>query len=157
MMYVKRWKGLRMSCDVGEVMERLENELTYVTAHSPTLPLLYLRHSSFFNPSFASPTLQALHLIHLASRPRKEPLWRASIPGIYRIPRFLRYVTWRAAHDIWAKFHINQVTSLEIVRGPEFYTDTHRHTHTHTHTHIDACFISLVFLHEQAWAARQVN
>ena len=42
---------------------------TYVTAHSPTLPLLYLRHSSFSNPSFASPTAQALHLIHLASRP----------------------------------------------------------------------------------------
>ena len=29
---------------------------TYVTTHSPTLPLLHLRHSSFSNPSFASPT-----------------------------------------------------------------------------------------------------
>ena len=88
-----------MSCDVGEVRERLENELcydynyelcsfsnlsvpsttlqlilqpfrrfTYVTAHSPTLPLLLLRNSSFSNPSFASPASQALHLIHLASR-----------------------------------------------------------------------------------------
>ena len=28
---------------------------TYVTAHFPTLPSLYLRHSSFSNPSFASP------------------------------------------------------------------------------------------------------
>ena len=42
---------------------------TYATAHSPTLPLLHLRHSSFSNPSFASPTSQALRLIHLASRP----------------------------------------------------------------------------------------
>ena len=55
---------------------------TYVTAHSATLPsfylrhssfptllLLHLRHSSFSNPSFASPTSQALHLRHLASRP----------------------------------------------------------------------------------------
>ena len=81
-----------MSCDVGEVWERLENALcsfsnlyvtshmsqlilqplrrfTYVTVHSPTLPLLHLRHSSFPNPSFASPTSQALHLVHLASRP----------------------------------------------------------------------------------------
>ena len=41
----------------------------YVTAHSPTLPLLHLRHSSFTNPYFASPTSQDLHLIHLASRP----------------------------------------------------------------------------------------
>ena len=36
---------------------------TYVTAHSPTLPLLHLRHSSFSNPSFVSPTSQVLHLI----------------------------------------------------------------------------------------------
>ena len=87
-----------MSCDAGEVMERFENELdynyelcsfsnlsvtwptsklilqpfrrfTYDTAHSLTLPLLHLRHSSFSNPSFAYPTSKALHLIHLASRP----------------------------------------------------------------------------------------
>ena len=42
---------------------------TYVTTHSPTLPLVHLRHSSFSNPSFASPTSEALHLRHLANRP----------------------------------------------------------------------------------------
>ena len=42
---------------------------TYIIAHSPTLPLLHLHHSSFFNPSFASPMSQALHLHHLASCP----------------------------------------------------------------------------------------
>ena len=42
---------------------------TYVTAHSPTLLSLHLHHSSFSNPSIASPTSQALHLIHLTSRP----------------------------------------------------------------------------------------
>ena len=42
---------------------------TYLTAHSPTLPLLHLRHSSFSNPSFVSPTSLALHLRHLVSRP----------------------------------------------------------------------------------------
>ena len=31
---------------------------TYVPTHSPTLPSLYLRHSSFSNPSVASPTSQ---------------------------------------------------------------------------------------------------
>ena len=71
---------------------------TYITAHSPTLLLLHLCRSSFSNPSFASPTSQALHLLHLASRPWKEPLWRVSIPGIYRIPRLCTYVTWRAVH-----------------------------------------------------------
>ena len=88
-----------MSCDIGEVMEMLENEqagewvllilqsfhhftyitahsptlpslyllilqafrcFTYVTTHSPTLPSLYLRHSSFSNPSVVSPTLQLI-------------------------------------------------------------------------------------------------
>ena len=36
---------------------------------APTLPLLHLRHSSFTNPSFASPTSLGFHLCHLASRP----------------------------------------------------------------------------------------
>ena len=42
---------------------------TYVTAHSSTFQLHHLRHSSFTNPSFTSPTSQALHLRHLANRP----------------------------------------------------------------------------------------
>ena len=33
---------------------------TYVTAHSPTLPLLHLRHTSFSNPSVALPTSQLI-------------------------------------------------------------------------------------------------
>ena len=33
---------------------------TYVTTHSQTLPSLYLHHSSFSNPSVASPTLQLI-------------------------------------------------------------------------------------------------
>ena len=45
---------------------------TYVRAHSPTLPLLSLHHSSFSNSSFASPSSQALDLIHLMSRPYKS-------------------------------------------------------------------------------------
>ena len=45
------------------------HRFTYVTAHSSTLPLLHLHHSSFSKSSFASPTSQALLLHHLASRP----------------------------------------------------------------------------------------
>ena len=59
MMQVKRWKGWRMSCDVGEVMERWRMSSTHCivdsSAHSPTFPLLHLHHSSFCNPPFASP------------------------------------------------------------------------------------------------------
>ena len=63
----------RRACDVTSPTSQLIlqpfRRFTYVTSHSPTLPLLHLLHSSFSNPSFASPTSQALHLIHLASRP----------------------------------------------------------------------------------------
>ena len=74
--------GWRMSYDVGKATEVLENELwrrwsdwslenelahspnfrhfTYVTVHSQSLPSLYLRHSSFSNPSVASPTPQII-------------------------------------------------------------------------------------------------
>ena len=118
-----------MSCDVGEVTKRLENELcsqrhnsfsnpslalpksqlcsfsnlsvtsptsqlilqpflrfTYVTAQSPTLPFLHLRHSSFSNPSFASPTSQALHLIY-----------------------------WRAAHGLVPKYYSKIICKNEVI------------------------------------------
>ena len=56
-----------MSCDVGKATEGLKNEL-------------WRRWSKGKVGEWA------VHLIHLASPPWKEPLWRASIPGIYRIP-----------------------------------------------------------------------
>ena len=123
MTWVKRRKGWRMSC---EVTERLENEqslrhisfsnpfrrFTYVTAHSPTLPLLHLRHSSFSNPCFASPTSQDFHLRHLASRPCTSPTSQLILQPFHRFtyvtahsPTLLslllrhKLFTWRAAHD----------------------------------------------------------
>ena len=106
-----------MSCDVGEVTERLENELcydynyelcsfsnlsvtsptsqlilqpfrrfTYVTDHSPTMPLIHLRHSSFSNPSFASPTSKALHSL-LILQPFRHLTYvtthSATLPSLY--------------------------------------------------------------------------
>ena len=47
----QRKKGWRISFDVGEATERLENEL---------FPSLNLRHSSFSNPSVALPTSQLI-------------------------------------------------------------------------------------------------
>ena len=52
---------------------------TYVTAHSPTLPSLYLCHSSFSNPSSASHTSQLI----------LQPFFRFS------------YVTWEASHGLY--------------------------------------------------------
>ena len=72
--YVKWREGWRMSrasvaSPTSQLILQPFRRFTYITAHSPTLPLLHIRHSSFSNPSFASPTSQALHLIHLASHP----------------------------------------------------------------------------------------
>ena len=52
---VKRRKGWRMSCDVGEAIQGLDNE-----SISPALTSLHLRHSSFSNPSAALPTSQLI-------------------------------------------------------------------------------------------------
>ena len=61
--------NLSVTSPMSQLILQPFRHFTYVTAHSPTFPLLHLRHSSFSNPSFASPTSQALHLCHLASRP----------------------------------------------------------------------------------------
>ena len=42
----------------AELILQLFRHITYVTAHSPTLPSLFLRHNSFSNPSVASPSSQ---------------------------------------------------------------------------------------------------
>ena len=63
------FSNLSITSSTSQLILQPFRRFTYITAHSPTLPLLHLRHSSFSNPSLASPTSQALHLIHLASRP----------------------------------------------------------------------------------------
>ena len=59
-----------MSCDVGEAMKGWRMRLclilqpfhcfTYIIAHSTTIPLLHLRHSSFSNPSATLPMSQLI-------------------------------------------------------------------------------------------------
>ena len=63
------FSNLSIASPTSQLILQPFHRFTYVTAHSPTLPLLHLCHSSFSNPSFASPTSQALHLIHLVSHP----------------------------------------------------------------------------------------
>ena len=49
---------MRVSCIITEIGAL--RRFTYVTAHSPTFPSLYLRHSSFSNSSVASPMSQLI-------------------------------------------------------------------------------------------------
>ena len=53
---------LSVASPTSQLILQSFRRFTYVTAHTPILPLLHLRHSSFSNPSFASPTSQDLHL-----------------------------------------------------------------------------------------------
>ena len=80
-----------MSCDVGKAPLILQASLcfTCVTAHSATLPLLYLRHSSFSNPSVALPTSTAHSptLLSLLLRQRFS-LTSSGEPPMHRVTRF---------------------------------------------------------------------
>ena len=77
-------KGWRMRCYVGDATEGLENEQSLILQ---PLPSLHLRHSSFSNPSLASPTSQLI---------------------LQRLCRFT-YVTWRSAQ------HKNCIICLQLL------------------------------------------
>ena len=69
------FSNLSVTSSTSQLILQPFRRFTYVTAHSQTLPLLHLRHSSFSYPSFASPTSQDFHLRHLASRTCPEWPW----------------------------------------------------------------------------------
>ena len=54
---VREWPELIVIV-IAELILQPFNHFTYVTIHAPTLPSLYLRHSSLSNPSVASRTPQ---------------------------------------------------------------------------------------------------
>ena len=68
-------------------------------AYSPTLPLFYLHHSSFSNPSVALPTsqliLQAFRCFAYVTAHSPTLLSLLLRHGLFT------YVTWRAAHGNW--------------------------------------------------------
>ena len=83
----------------GELILQTFRHFTYVTVHFPTLPSLYLRHSSFSNPSFASPTSQALHLIHLANQQSSFSNLSVTSPTSQLILQPSRRFTYVTAHS----------------------------------------------------------
>ena len=52
--------NLSVTSPTSQLILQPIRRFTYVTAHSPTFPLLHLRHSSFSNLSVASPTSQLI-------------------------------------------------------------------------------------------------
>ena len=54
------FSNLSVTSPMSQLILQPFHRFTNITAHSPTLPLLFLRHSSFSNPSVASPTSQLI-------------------------------------------------------------------------------------------------
>ena len=77
---------------------------TYVTTHSPTLPLLQLRHSSFSNPSFASPTSQVFTYV----------TWRAAQDRAFTkcLQRVLFWANFFTSSHVFTSFSISSATVL---------------------------------------------
>ena len=120
-----------MSCDVGEVTERLENELSNPSVALPTsqlilqtFPLLHLRYSSFFNPSFAYPAPQALHLIHVASRPWTVLLISLSVGEGIKL--------WITDIVFWPHKDMEGLPGWVISRTPEPPPRQHKHERQNT-------------------------
>ena len=55
---VSSFSNISVTSPTSQLILQPFRHFTYVTAHSPTLPSLHLRHSSFCNPSVALPTSQ---------------------------------------------------------------------------------------------------
>ena len=108
---------------------------TYVTAHSPTLPLHHLCHSSFSSPSVASPRLQlilqpfrcityvtahspTLPLHHLWHSSFSNPSIASPMSQLILQPfHCFTYVTWWATHA--PDMHFYEITArlVECVNG----------------------------------------
>ena len=104
-MQVKRRKGWRISCDVGEVTERLENELCYdynyelysfpnLSVTSPTSQLILHPFRRFTYITTHSPTLPSLYL-HNSSFSNSSVASPTSLLILHPFCRFT-YVTARS-------------------------------------------------------------
>ena len=56
----RKWRACDVEEEKWELILQPFRHFTYATVHSPSLPSLYLRHSSFSNSSDASPTSQLI-------------------------------------------------------------------------------------------------
>ena len=96
--------NLSVASPTSQLILQPYRRFTYVTAHSPIVPLLHLRHSSLSNPSFASPTSRALHLCHLASRPAFNTSTVQDNVEVYDPKKDIQCVLYSERQDIFNYF-----------------------------------------------------
>ena len=94
---LREWAELSVTSPTSQLILQPFRRFTYVTTHSPTLPLLHLRHISFSNPYVAWPTsqliLQSFHCFIYVTAHSLTLLF----PHVHH--RHFTYVTWLAVHD----------------------------------------------------------
>ena len=103
------FSNLSVTSPTSQLILQPFRRFTYVTAHSPTLPLLHLLHSSFSIPSFPSP-MSGAHSPNFVTLPTSQLILQpfrcftfveAHYPTILSLllrHRLFTYFTWRAAH-----------------------------------------------------------
>ena len=72
---LRSFSKLPVASPMSQLILQPFRHFTYVTAHSPILPLLHLRHSSFSNPSFASVTSQVFTYVTWRAAHASPPRW----------------------------------------------------------------------------------
>ena len=65
----RRWSNPYIASPTSQLIIQSFRCFTHATAHSTTLLPLHLHHRTFYNLFVASPTSQALHVLHLAICP----------------------------------------------------------------------------------------
>ena len=103
--------SLAKTCNFLTLILQTFPHFTYVTTHSPTLPSLYLHHSSFSNPSVTSPTPQLIPQPFFCfsyvtgfslTSPGELPMWELA-PANIQVPPTEVTVVYRKAiiMNIW--------------------------------------------------------
>ena len=112
---------------IAELILQPFRHFTYVTAYSPTLPSLYLRHSSFSNPFVASPMSQLIpqpffHFSYITCSSLTSP----GEPPMVSIHLCCRSVD---KGDVWWPEHIYHVMTTHcLLLGRECYRHIKKHT-----------------------------
>ena len=94
---------------------------TYVTAHSPTLPSVYLRHSSFSKPSVTSPTSQLI--LQPFSCSSYVTAHSPTLLSLLLRHWLFTYVTWRAVHEIKPTQFVNTREAISINFNEELFRE----------------------------------
>ena len=116
--YTSRNSNLYVTSPASQLILQPFRRFTCVAAHSPTIPSLHLRHSSFSNPSFAFSTSQALHLRHSSfSNPSV-----ASLTSQFILQPFCRFTYVTVHSPTLLSLHLRDLASRPVLSRDRTFT-----------------------------------